>query len=122
MSRSPAYGHRVTAPRASSTPVGPVVALVLAAGAVASFAVSDGLGPRGPVAEDLAVGTWLLAWVLVCWASLVSGACAVPLLLRGVRRQPVPRLGAAVLGAALVLIAVAVRTHPLWGSGSGSGA
>lgn len=101
--------------------MGPVVALVLAAGAVASFSISDGIGSRGPVAEDLFVGTWLLAWVFLCWASLVSGACAVPLLLRRVRRQPESRLGAAALGAALALIAVAVWTHPLWGSGSASG-
>lgn len=100
---------------------GPVVALVLAAGAVVSFSVSDVIESRGLAAEDLSVGTWLLAWVLLCWVSLVSGAWAVSLLLRGVRRQPVPGLGAVVLGAALVLIAVAAWTHPLWGSGAGTG-
>lgn len=116
--------HRdpVTPARASSTPAGPVVALALAAGAAASLSVSDAIGPLDPSAEALFIATWILGWVLLCWASLVVGASAVPLLRRAVTRQPVSRSGAALLGATLALIAVAVWAHPLWGSGSGSGA
>jgi hypothetical protein len=98
------------------------VALAFAAGAAASFAVSDAIGSLDPGTEELFVGTWLVGWVLVCWASLVGGASAVPLLRRVVTRQPVSRSGAALLAATLALIAVLVWTHPLWGSGSGSGA
>ena len=116
-----AYGDLVALTRASSTPAAPVVALAFAAGAAASFSVSDAIGPLDPGAEDLFVGTWLLGWVLLCWASLVGGASVVALLRRAVTRQPVSRSGAALLGAALALIAVLVWTHPLWGSGSGSG-
>ena len=102
--------------------MGPIVALALAAGAGASFSVSDALGPLDPGAEQLFVGTWLLGWVLLCWASLVSAASAVPLLGRVVTRQAVSPSGAALLGVTLALIAVLVWTHPLWGSGSGYGA
>lgn len=102
--------------------MGPVVALALAAGAAASFSVSDALGSVDPGTEQLFVGTWLLGWVLLCWASLVSAASAVPLLRRAVTRQPVSRSGAGLLGATLALIVVLVSTHPLWGSGSGYGA
>ena len=102
--------------------MGPVVAVALAAVAAASFSVSDAAGPLDPGAEQLFVGTWLLGWVLLCWASLVGGASAVPLLRRAVTRQPVSRSGAALLAAALGLVVVLVWAHPLWGSGSGYGA
>ncbi len=102
--------------------MGPVVALAFAAGAVALFSVSDAIGPLDPDTEYLFVGTWLLGWVFLFWASLVGGASAVALLRRAVTRQPVSPSGAALLGATLALIAVLVWTHPLWGSGSGSAA
>ncbi len=111
----------MTATPAGSSRAGALVALALAAGAAASFSVSDAVGLSDPDAEDLFVGTWLLGWVLLCWASLVLGASAVSLLRRAVARQPVSRSGAALLGATLALIAVMVWMHPLWGSGSGSG-
>jgi len=102
--------------------VGPVAALTLAAGAATSFAVSDAIGPLDTGAEDLFLGTWLLGWVLLCWAALVGAASAVPLLRGAVTRQPVSRSGAALLGSTLALVAVVVWTHPLWGSGAGTGA
>jgi hypothetical protein len=101
--------------------MGPVAALAFAAGAAVLLAVSDRIGWLDPGTELLFVGTWLLGWALLCWAVLVSAASAVPLLRRAVTRQPVSRSGAVLLGAALALIAVLVWTHPLWGSGSGSG-
>ena len=102
--------------------MGPVLALALAAGAAASLAVSDAIGPLDPGAEDLFTGTWLLGWVLLCWASIVGAASAVPLVRGAMARQPVSRWAAALLGAAFALVAVVVWTHPLWGSGAGTGA
>ena len=102
--------------------MGPVVALVLAVAATASFSAGDAIGPLDPATEDLWTGTWLLGWVLLCWASLVGGGSTVLLVRRAVSRQPVSRPGAALLGATLALLAVVVWAHPLWGTGSGYGA
>ena len=98
-----------------------MAALALTVGAAVSFAVSDAIGPLARRTEDLFVGMWLLGGVLLVWAAIVGAASAVPLLRRAVTRQPVSRSGASLLVAALALTAVVAWTHPLWGSGSGSG-
>lgn len=96
----------------------PVSALALAAGAAASFGVGDASGFLSDAAEDVFVITWLLGWVLLVWAAIVGGGYAVVLSLRLLSRRPVSPVEAALAAASLVLVAVVLATHPLWGSGS----
>ena len=110
----------VTATQASSTPVGPVVALVFAAGAACAFSASDAIGFLDPLAEVLPAGAWVLGWALLCWAGLVGGASAVSHVRGAVAREPVSRSGVVLLGVTLAIVALLVWAHPLWGSGSGS--
>lgn len=106
-------------PRA--TVAAPVSALALAAGAAVSFGVSDAVGFLSDRAEDVFILAWLLGWVLLVWAAIISGAYAVVLLRRSLSQRPVLRSEAALGAASLVFIAFFMATHPLWGSGSGFG-
>jgi hypothetical protein len=100
---------------------GPVATLVLAGSAALLFAVGDAIGFRSAGAEALFVASWLLGWTLLAWATILGGVCAVGLVRRLVsRRGPAwPEVALSVAGAAVVL--AVIWTHPLWGSGSGSG-
>ena len=99
----------------------PVSALMLAAGAAASFGVGDVFGFVSDASEDVLVATWLLGWVLLVWAAIVGGGYAVLLGWRLLSRRPVCHLEAALAAASLVLIAVVLATHPLGGTGSAVG-
>ena len=99
----------------------PFSALALAVGAAAFFGVGGGLGTMSGLAEDLFVFTWLMGWVLLVWAAVIGGGCAVRLGLRSLSRRPVSVLEVALVASTLALIAVLLATHPLWGSGSAVG-
>ena len=99
----------------------PISALALAAGAALLFGVGDAVGFLSDAAEDVFIATWLLGWVLLAWAVIISGGYAVVLGMRLSSKRSVSPWGVAVLSAAVALIAVVVATHPLWGSGSGTG-
>ena len=83
--------------------------------------MGDVVGSASVVAEDVFVLTWLVGWVLLVWAVIVAGGCAVALGLRILRRRSVARSETVLVAASLAFIAVVMATHPLWGSGSGVG-
>ena len=105
----------------SETSAIPVAALALAAGAAAAFGAGDVVGFLSPGAEALFVVTWLLGWVLLAWAVIVTGAYAVLLGVQWRSHRRVSATEVAVYAAALALIVIVMVTHPLWGSGSGVG-
>ena len=93
----------------------------LSHGAAASLRVADVVGFASVAAEDVFVITWLVGWVLLVWAAILRGGCAVVLGLRILRRRSVARSEALLVAASLALIAVVMATHPLCGIGSGVG-
>jgi hypothetical protein len=105
--------------RASVT--APLTALALAAGAAVLFAVGNAVGFHSEAAEDVFIFTWLLGWVLLAWASIVGGGFAVVLGWRALSRRQVFGSEVTFAVAALALITLVVVSHPLWGTGSGSG-
>lgn len=99
----------------------PVSALALAAGAAVSFGVGDAVGFLRDFAEGVFTIAWLIGWVLLIWAAIVSGTYAAMLVRRWLSRRPVHRWEAALGAASLALVVTVMATHPLWGSGSGAG-
>ena len=99
---------------------GPVAALALAGCAALAFGVGDLVGSRTERAEAVTTTTWLLAWVLLSWAVLVGGSCAV-LLARGSASRRRPARAALLLLLAGAVVVALVGTHLPYGSGSGSG-
>lgn len=92
----------------------PVAALAFAAAAALSFGLGDALET---VSDEAFALSWILGWALLVWSGLL-GILAVALL---ATRRPLSRAGLGVCVAAVALIAVVAATHPLVGSGSGSG-
>jgi hypothetical protein len=99
----------------------PVSALALAAGAAACFGVGNAVGFLSDATESVFIGLWLLGWMLLAGAAIIGGGFAVSLGLRWASRRPVFGWETALAAASLVLIAVVVVSHPLWGTGSGAG-
>ncbi|ABS03487.1 hypothetical protein FHR75_000182 [Kineococcus radiotolerans] len=111
--------------RSPSPPVGAVLTLGLAGGAALVFAVTDAVGFRSERAESLSTPLWVLGWALLVWATIAGGVCATHLAHRLLSPRPPARaetlLRLLLLLTSAALITAVVRTHPLWGSGSGTG-
>ncbi|WP_129338063.1 hypothetical protein [Cellulomonas endophytica] len=96
-------------------------ALALAGGAAVALVAGDLVGSASPAAETVFTGLWVVGWVLVVWAVLVGGAAAV-LLGRGLSRGRRPVLTETLLVVAtVVVLAAVVVSHPVVGSGGGTG-
>lgn len=91
-------------PRA--TPVLPVFALTLALCSAAFFGVAALVGIRSIAAENVYAMTWVLGWVLLIWAALLSGGYAVLLSARMFSHRPVSKREVAFVAAALALPAI----------------
>ena len=115
------HARPVEATRSPSGTAGAVVALALAGSAALAFGVADLVGSGTGSAEALSTAAWLLGWVLLVWATLVGGCCAV-LLAHGSASRRGPTWTAPLLLAAGAAAVVALAlTHLPFGSGSGSG-
>lgn len=102
--------HPAFVPAATATATAAAAAVLLQISALAALA------PEG-VAEAL----WVLGWSFAAWAALAGVAAVVMLCRRS--DGPVTSTGAAValLGAAVLLLAITAWLHPFAGSGGGVG-
>lgn len=101
-----------------STTVLPAFAVILAACAAVSFGIGDAVGFVRPGTEGVFALTWFAGWTFLGWSMVLVGSTAVLL----VRRVIAWRwLDGSLLAGCAVLVGVVLWTHPLWGSGSGTG-
>ncbi|WP_426321692.1 hypothetical protein [Microbacterium sp. E-13] len=100
-----------------------VLALALSTGAVLSLWLYNALwvGNAGnpaalDAAENVAMLTWMVGWLLVVCA---AGAAAVLLVsvIRRIATRVLPLIDIVALGGSTALIVVAVSLAPLWGTG-----
>ena len=89
--------------------------------ALGSFGTGDAVTFLSDTAERIFVLTWLVGWVLLLWAVVVADGSLVALTRRALARRTVSRVEVALLGVGVALVVLTVSTHPLRGSGSGSG-
>ncbi|MCM6764195.1 hypothetical protein NB037_17405 [Rathayibacter sp. ZW T2_19] len=113
VSLAPRYGRGMETKRGEVVAL-PVAALVFAAGAALAFGLGDALEA---VSDEAFALSWILGWGLLAWSALL-GLLAVALL---ASRRPLSRTGLGVCLAAVAVIVVVAATHPLVGSGAGTG-
>ncbi|WP_207454980.1 hypothetical protein [Desertivibrio insolitus] len=98
-----------------------VATVVLAGAAALVFAVGDAIGSADAVTETLSTGAWALAWTLLGFAALLAVGCAVALVRGVVAHRHPTRIEVVLFVVGVAVIVAAAATHPLWGSGSGTG-
>ena len=113
------YGCRVEETSSRSNVRWSVAAFALAATAVVALSVHRAAWFHTESAESIAVLAWLLGWLLLACAVIVTGVSLIAVLRRVFYRRPVPLVEAAVLCACVVLIVIAITMAPMWGTGSG---
>jgi len=94
---------------------------VLAGCAALSLAVGDAVGFVSASAEALSTLSWVVGWVLLTWAVIAGGAVAVHLVRAVVLRRRVAPIEVGLVVATVAVIAWTICTHPLAGSGAGTG-